>query len=53
MVSQISSHPAVQRVVVLGTLCALELRAEGSNAGYDGFITLFLCCIIVLYSLEL
>ncbi|XP_015878220.3 bifunctional dethiobiotin synthetase/7,8-diamino-pelargonic acid aminotransferase, mitochondrial [Ziziphus jujuba] len=34
MVGEISSHPAVQRVVVLGTLCALELRAEGSNAGY-------------------
>ncbi|KAF3452815.1 hypothetical protein FNV43_RR03248 [Rhamnella rubrinervis] len=34
LVSQISSHPAVQRVVALGTLCALELRAEGSNAGY-------------------
>ncbi|GMY35413.1 bifunctional dethiobiotin synthetase/7,8-diamino-pelargonic acid aminotransferase, mitochondrial [Fagus crenata] len=34
LVRQISSHPAVQRVVALGTLCALELRAEGSNAGY-------------------
>ncbi|KAK9275394.1 hypothetical protein L1049_022658 [Liquidambar formosana] len=34
LVQQISSHPAVQRVVTLGTLCALELRAEGSNAGY-------------------
>lgn len=32
---QISSHPAIQRVVVLGTLCAVELRVEGSNAGYD------------------
>ena len=34
LVRQISSHPAVQRVVAMGTLCALELRAEGSNAGY-------------------
>ncbi|GMN52124.1 hypothetical protein TIFTF001_021281 [Ficus carica] len=34
LVYKISSHPAVQRVVALGTLCALELRAEGSNAGY-------------------
>jgi len=34
VVQQISSHPAVERVVALGTLFALELRAEGSNAGY-------------------
>ncbi|XP_027331712.1 bifunctional dethiobiotin synthetase/7,8-diamino-pelargonic acid aminotransferase, mitochondrial isoform X2 [Abrus precatorius] len=34
MVHQISAHPAVQRVVTLGTLCALELKAEGDNAGY-------------------
>ncbi|KAJ7979489.1 Bifunctional dethiobiotin synthetase/7,8-diamino-pelargonic acid aminotransferase, mitochondrial [Quillaja saponaria] len=34
LVHQISSHPAVQRVVTLGTLCALELRADGCNAGY-------------------
>ncbi|KAM2039774.1 hypothetical protein ACFX1T_013182 [Malus domestica] len=34
LVYQISSHPAIQRVVVLGTLCAVELRVEGSNAGY-------------------
>ncbi|KAK7265291.1 hypothetical protein RJT34_32909 [Clitoria ternatea] len=34
MIHQISSHPAVQRVVALGTLCALELKAEGNNAGY-------------------
>ncbi|KAE8056780.1 hypothetical protein FH972_013519 [Carpinus fangiana] len=34
LVRQISSIPAVQRVVALGTLCALELRAEGHNAGY-------------------
>ncbi|KAJ1433507.1 Pyridoxal phosphate-dependent transferase, major domain [Sesbania bispinosa] len=34
MVDQISSHPAVQRVVALGTLFALELKAEGDNAGY-------------------
>lgn len=34
LVRQISLLPAVHRVVVLGTLCALELQAEGSNAGY-------------------
>lgn len=34
LVQQISSHRTVHRVVVLGTLCALELRAEGSNTGY-------------------
>ncbi|KAG4959075.1 hypothetical protein JHK87_035708 [Glycine soja] len=34
MVHRISSHPAIQRVVALGTLCALELKAEGNNAGY-------------------
>lgn len=38
MVHKISSHPAVQRVVALGTLFALELKAEGDNAGYH-FIT--------------
>ncbi|KAG8651802.1 hypothetical protein MANES_06G023800v8 [Manihot esculenta] len=35
LVQQISSHPSVQRVVALGTLFALELRAEGNNAGMD------------------
>lgn len=39
MVRQISLLPAVHRVVVLGTLCALELRAEGSNAGYAVYST--------------
>ncbi|KAL6189075.1 hypothetical protein ACLB2K_040465 [Fragaria x ananassa] len=34
LVYQISSHPAIKRVVVLGTLCAIELQAEGCNAGY-------------------
>jgi len=33
MVQKISSHSAVQRIVVLGTLFALELKAEGDNAG--------------------
>ncbi|GAU21003.1 hypothetical protein TSUD_201520, partial [Trifolium subterraneum] len=32
MVLKISSHSAVERVVVLGTLFALELKAEGDNA---------------------
>ncbi|KAK6159136.1 hypothetical protein DH2020_006450 [Rehmannia glutinosa] len=34
LVAQISILPAVHRVVALGTLCAIELLAEGSNAGY-------------------
>ncbi|XP_057463174.1 bifunctional dethiobiotin synthetase/7,8-diamino-pelargonic acid aminotransferase, mitochondrial isoform X1 [Actinidia eriantha] len=34
LVKQISFHHTVHRVVALGTLCALELRAEGHNAGY-------------------
>ncbi|CAI9098544.1 OLC1v1035210C1 [Oldenlandia corymbosa var. corymbosa] len=34
LVLQISSNPAVQRVVALGTLFAVELRAEGCNTGY-------------------
>ncbi|TXG61009.1 hypothetical protein EZV62_012372 [Acer yangbiense] len=34
LVQQISSHPAVRRVVALGTVCALELQAEGCNSGY-------------------
>ncbi|KAA0041161.1 bifunctional dethiobiotin synthetase/7,8-diamino-pelargonic acid aminotransferase [Cucumis melo var. makuwa] len=31
LVYEISSHPAVKRVVALGTLFALELQADGSN----------------------
>ncbi|KAJ4709362.1 Bifunctional dethiobiotin synthetase/7,8-diamino-pelargonic acid aminotransferase, mitochondrial [Melia azedarach] len=34
LVQKISSHPSIQRVVALGTVCALELEAEGCNAGY-------------------
>ncbi|KAG7538494.1 Aminotransferase class-III [Arabidopsis suecica] len=34
LVQQISSHSAVQRVVVIGTLFALELKADSSNSGY-------------------
>jgi dethiobiotin synthetase/adenosylmethionine--8-amino-7-oxononanoate aminotransferase len=40
MVLKISSHSAVERVVVLGTLFALELKAEGDNAGYYSFMTI-------------
>lgn len=40
MVHKISSHPVVQRVVSLGTLFALELKAEGDNAGYHFIIFL-------------
>lgn len=34
LVSHISLLPAVHRVVALGTLCAIEILAQGSNAGY-------------------
>ncbi|ESQ42643.1 hypothetical protein EUTSA_v10012677mg [Eutrema salsugineum] len=34
LVQRISSHSAVQRVVVLGTLFALELKVDASNSGY-------------------
>lgn len=34
LVQQISSHPSVSRVVTLGTLFALELQADESDAGY-------------------
>ncbi|KAI3904661.1 hypothetical protein MKW98_014841 [Papaver atlanticum] len=34
LASQISSHPGVKRVVMLGTLFALELEAQGSDVGY-------------------
>ncbi|KAK9099928.1 hypothetical protein Scep_023358 [Stephania cephalantha] len=35
LVQKISSHSAVKRVVLLGTLFAVELRAEGSDVGYS------------------
>ncbi|KAM0931083.1 hypothetical protein ACQ4PT_000574 [Festuca glaucescens] len=35
LVNQLSSLPNVRRVVSLGTLCAIELKADGSDAGYD------------------
>lgn len=34
LASQISAHPGVKRVVMLGTLFALELEAQGSDVGY-------------------
>ncbi|KAL0735001.1 hypothetical protein Bca4012_011211 [Brassica carinata] len=34
LVQQISSHSAVERVVVLGTLFALELKVDASSSGY-------------------
>lgn len=34
LVNQLSSLPNVKRIVSLGTLCAIELQAEGSDAGY-------------------
>lgn len=38
LVNQISSHPAVQRVIALGTLFALELQAEGPIIGYPSIL---------------
>lgn len=37
MVNQIANHPAVQRVIALGTLFAMELHVDGKNAGYHPF----------------
>jgi len=34
IVKQLSSLPNVKRVVSIGTLCAIELKAEGLDAGY-------------------
>uniref|UniRef100_A0A0D2ZZL5 Uncharacterized protein n=1 Tax=Brassica oleracea var. oleracea TaxID=109376 RepID=A0A0D2ZZL5_BRAOL len=34
LVQQISCHSAVQRVVVIGTLFALELKVDASNSRY-------------------
>nr|CAB3482573.1 unnamed protein product [Digitaria exilis] len=34
LVNQLSSLPNVKRVISIGTLCAIELKAEGSDAGY-------------------
>ncbi|KAA3485936.1 bifunctional dethiobiotin synthetase/7,8-diamino-pelargonic acid aminotransferase, mitochondrial [Gossypium australe] len=39
LVQQISSHPSVSRVVTLGTLFALELQADESDAGYASLYT--------------
>lgn len=42
LVCKLSSHPAVQRVVSLGTLCAIELRTDGSESGYASLFASFL-----------
>lgn len=34
IVLQISSIPAVARIISLGTVCAIEVKAEDNNAGY-------------------
>ncbi|XP_074273689.1 bifunctional dethiobiotin synthetase/7,8-diamino-pelargonic acid aminotransferase, mitochondrial [Silene latifolia] len=34
LVHKISLHPQIKRLVMLGTVFALELQAEGSNVGY-------------------
>ncbi|KAL6842248.1 hypothetical protein ACP4OV_027896 [Aristida adscensionis] len=34
LVQKLSSLPNVKRVLSLGTLCAIELKAEGSDSGY-------------------
>jgi len=40
IVKQLSSLPNVKRVVSIGTLCAIELKAEGSDAGYISYESL-------------
>lgn len=47
LVSQISSHHAVQRVVSLGTIFALELQASDAEAGYVNYLIL-LCAICAI-----
>ncbi|KAG0624900.1 hypothetical protein M758_2G012400 [Ceratodon purpureus] len=39
LVSTISSHPSVERVVSIGTIFALELRASGAEAGYASMLS--------------
>ncbi|RWR91385.1 bifunctional dethiobiotin synthetase/7,8-diamino-pelargonic acid aminotransferase, mitochondrial [Cinnamomum micranthum f. kanehirae] len=39
---RMSSHPAVLRVIVLGTLFALELKAKSSDSGYASLYSLSL-----------
>lgn len=34
IVAELSAHPAVQRVIALGTVFALELKADASDSGY-------------------
>ncbi|KAF9680573.1 hypothetical protein SADUNF_Sadunf06G0135800 [Salix dunnii] len=43
LVQQISSHPSVERVIALGTIFALELKAEGHNVGYA---SLYACSLL-------
>eukprot|EP01018_Ginkgo_biloba_P006441 Gb_30343 [translate_table: standard] len=38
LVSKISAHSAIKRVVALGTVCALELKADDSNTGYGSLL---------------
>lgn len=33
MVNELSRHPAVQRVIALGTVFALELKSDASDSG--------------------
>ena len=40
LVKQLSSLPNVKRVVSIGTLCAIELKAEGLDAGYVSYESL-------------
>ena len=54
--NQVSSLSAVRRVVALGTVCAIELRAEGSDVGYDIydiFAIYVLLCITQILMLEI
>lgn len=46
LVHGLSSLPAVQRVVVLGTLLAVELKADGCDTGY---VCTYRCILFVYY----
>ena len=52
LVNQLSSLPNVKRVVSLGTLCAIELKAEGSDAGYGTLeLESFICFIDCIFEI--
>lgn len=47
IITKISSLPNVKRIVSVGTICAIELEAEGSDAGY-AVIIFFFCLLLII-----